>query len=133
MENLVKIVAVAGGSVLGYLFGGWTALLGVLAVFVVVDYATGWMAAAVEGKLKSKIGYTGIARKVGIGLVVSLAHFIDITLGTADMVRDGVIMFYLVNEVLSIIENLGRIGVPIPSVLRDAVEVLKKKGEKKNG
>src|SRR5690606_4744017 len=112
-----------------YLYGGWNALLGVLLAFVVADYLTGVAAAAVEGKLNSAIGFKGIAKKVGVFLVVAVAHLADTVLGDQSLIMDAAIFWYLANELLSITENAGRIGVPIPPVIARAVEVLRGKGE----
>lgn len=137
MENLWKYAAAGVGAVTSYAFGGWSALLGVLLAFVVVDYISGVTAAAVEGSagkgpgLSSSRGLQGIARKVFIFAVVAVAHLVDKTLGQAHILRDASVFFYLSNEALSILENIGRIGVPIPPVIMQAVEVLHRKGEAK--
>lgn len=128
MENLAKTIVAAFGAAISYLFGGWSALLGILLTFVIVDYATGVVAAAFEGKLRSKVGLIGIARKVFIFAIVAVAHQIDTILGDGHFLRDMAIFFYLANELLSIIENAGRIGLPIPGAIKKAVEVLKGKG-----
>ena len=131
MENLFKSAVAVGGAVVSYLFGGWSALLSILLTFVAMDYISGVLAAAKEGKLNSNIGLWGIARKVSIFVVVSIAHLVDTALGESHLFRDAVIFFYLANEVLSITENLGRLGAPIPPIIRQAVEVLRgKSGDK---
>lgn len=122
-------VVAAVGAALSYLFGGWNALLGVLLAFVVADYVTGVMAAAVDGRLNSAVGMRGIAKKVLIFLIVALAHLADTVLGDNSMIRDAAIFWYLANELLSIVENAGRIGVPIPPAISRAVEILRGKGE----
>ncbi|WP_019422684.1 phage holin family protein [Paenibacillus sp. OSY-SE] len=120
-------VAMAAGTT-SLLFGGWPLLLQVLVIIAVVDYATGVMAAGTEGKLRSSVGLIGIARKVFIFLIVAIAHQIDTVLGDQHLLRDATIFFYIANELLSIIENGGRMGVPLPPAIRQAVEVLKGKG-----
>ncbi|NGP59970.1 phage holin family protein [Paenibacillus thiaminolyticus] len=110
------------------LYGDWPSLLTILLIVVAIDYATGVMAAGAEGKLKSSIGLIGIARKVFIFMVVSVGHQVDSVLGDQHMLRDATIFFYLANELLSIIENGGRLGVPLPQALIKTVEVLKAKG-----
>jgi len=129
-DIVYKTIATAGGAAASYLFGGWSALLSILLTFAVLDYITGFLAAAKEGKLNSETGLWGIARKVAIFAVVAVAHMIDTALGDAHLFRDATIFFYLANELLSIIENAGRVGVPIPEVIRRAVDVLREKGEK---
>lgn len=126
----IKFLISVGGATASYLFGGWSALLNVLLVFVIFDYLTGIIAAGLEGKLSSRIGLRGIAKKVFIFVIVAVAHLVDQTLGDSHFFRDTTIFFYLANELISIIENGGRIGVPIPGVINQAVEVLKRRGEK---
>lgn len=127
MDKLFKGAAAAAGAAISYLFGGWPAMLGVLLVLVVVDYVSGFAAAALEGKLSSTVGYRGIARKLGIFALVAIGHLIDTAIGEGNMVRDAAIWFYSANELLSIIENMGRVGVPIPPVIQQAVAVLQGK------
>ncbi|MCL6660352.1 phage holin family protein [Paenibacillus amylolyticus] len=111
-----------------YFFGGWSGVLGVLLVFVILDYLTGIAAAGMSGKLESNVGMFGIARKVFIFAMVSVAHLVDGVLGDGHLFRDAVAFFYIANELLSIIENGGKLGAPIPPVIRQAIEVLKGKG-----
>lgn len=107
-------------------------MLNVLLTFVVLDYVTGFLSAAKEGKLNSEVGLWGIAKKVAIFFVVAVAHLVDTALGDAHLFRDAAIFFYLANELLSVIENAGRLGVPIPPVISRAVEVLRGKGGSEN-
>ena len=127
-ENIFKSICSIGGALASYLFGGWSALLGILLAFVIFDYVTGVIAAAIEGKLSSNVGLKGIAKKVGIFVIVAVANLVDRALGNAHIFRDATIFFYLANELLSIIENVGRSGVPIPEVIKKAVAVLQGKG-----
>lgn len=131
MENWFKPVVAVSGAAVSYLFGGWSSLLTILLTFVVFDYVTGFAAAAKEGRLNSEVGAWGIAKKVGIFAIVAVAHLVDTALGDAHLFRDAAIFFFLANELLSVIENAGRIGVPIPPVLQRAVEILRGKGEAK--
>ena len=131
MENVVKTVVAVGGATASFLFGGWSALLSILLAFVVIDYVTGFIAAALDGKLNSEVGWRGIAKKVAIFLVVAVAHQVDMALGGQNHIfRDAAIFFYLANELLSFTENAGRIGIPVPKKLLNAVEILREKGEK---
>ena len=104
-------------------------MLGVLLAFVVADYLTGLAAAWVKGELSSSVGMRGIAKKVCIFVMVAVAHLVDVALGEANFMRDATIFFYLANELISIIENSGRIGIPIPDALQKAVAILKGKSE----
>jgi len=134
VENAYKTLVAVVGAIGSYLFGGWPALLGVLLAFIIADYITGIMAAGAEGKLSSSIGFKGISRKVCIFVMVAVAHLVDRALGDAHIFRDAAIFFYLANELLSIIENSGRIGLPVPPMLTKAVAMLKgKSGEEAEG
>jgi toxin secretion/phage lysis holin len=114
------------GSVVSFLIGGMDSLMIILLCFVVVDYITGIIASAMEGKLSSQVGFRGIARKLLIFLLVAVSHLLDIAIGwDNDFIRDAVIFFYVANEFISIVENAGRAGVPIPMVLRKMIELLK--------
>lgn len=99
MENAIKVITGVAGASVSYLFGGWTALLGALLLFVVIDYASGIAAGVVEGALSSKVGYKGIARKVFIFAMVAIGHSVDQLLGGGQhFFRDAVIFFYLSNS-----------------------------------
>ncbi|MGN7760441.1 phage holin family protein [Paenibacillus sp. 22594] len=131
MDSIAKFLLPVFSVAASFFFGGWSALLNILLVFVVLDYVTGVAAAAKEGKLKSNIGLWGIARKIVIFAIVAVAHLVDQALGGNHLFRDAAIFFYLANELLSLIENAGRLDAPIPPGLRQAVEVLKgKSGDK---
>ena len=128
MDKIFQFIVAFGGAAASFLFGGWSALLSILLAFVVIDYVTGFIAAALDGKLNSEVGWRGIAKKVAIFLVVAVAHQVDMALGGQNHIfRDAAIFFYLANELLSFTENAGRIGIPIPERLLNAIEVLKQK------
>ncbi|MCM3145394.1 phage holin family protein [Brevibacillus sp. MER 51] len=129
MEHFFKTAFAIGGAVASFLFGGWSPLLTVLLTFVAIDYVSGMVAAGAEGKLSSRIGFLGIARKVFIFAMVAIAHLVDTALGDQHVLRDATIFFYLANELLSIIENAGRVGLPVPTPIKKAVDVLKGKGD----
>ena len=105
-------------------------MLNILLVFVVIDYITGVIASGIEGKLSSGIGMRGIAKKVFIFVIVAVAHLADQAIGDGSLLMDAAIFFYMANEMLSIIENTGRVGLPVPNILKQAVEVLKGKSDK---
>ena len=127
-ETIYTTGTAVTGAMVGYLFGGWSALLQVLLAFVVIDYLTGLLASSVEGKLSSKVGFKGIAKKVMIFLLVAVGHLVDKATGQGHIVADTVIFFYLGNELLSILENAGRTGLPVPDQIKNAVDILKNKG-----
>lgn len=137
MERLdvaFKTGAAILGGLAGLVFGDSIGLLVTLFWMAIIDYGTGIAAGYTEGTLSSKVGFKGIAKKVMIFVMVALAHQVDSALGTKNMFRDATIVFYMANELLSIFENAGRMGVPVPEQLTQAVEVLKgrsKKGEDK--
>ncbi|WP_019123331.1 phage holin family protein [Brevibacillus massiliensis] len=129
METTFKSIVAFGGAAASFLFGGWSMLLNILVAFVAIDYVTGILAAGAEGRLNSKVGRLGIARKVFTFLMVAIAHLVDTALGEQHILRDAAIFFYLANELLSILENAGRVGLPVPELVKRAVEVLKGKGD----
>lgn len=131
LDKTFKSIITVLGAVVGYLWG-WSPLLPILLVFVVLDYVSGMLASAVEGKLSSQVGFKSIPKKIMIFFLVAIGHLIDGLLGDNHMFRDAVIFFFLSNELLSIIENSGRMGLPIPSILTKAVDILKGK-EDNNG
>ncbi|OWR33029.1 holin [Saccharibacillus sp. O23] len=126
-EQIIKGAAAAIGAALGLLFGGWNMLLNLLLALVVVDWLTGLAAAWYRGELRSRVGFVGIVRKVAIFAVVGIAHLVDKGLGNLHMFRDAVVFFYLANELLSVIENMGKMGVPMPDILRNAVHIFESK------
>lgn len=126
MENGLKLVAGGAGAAASFLFGGWSAALGTLVFFVVADYVTGVVAAGGQGELSSKAGMKGISKKVFIFLLVAVAHHVDQYLGAGSTFRDGTVVFFVANEALSIIENAGRMGVPIPPKFEQMLEQLNK-------
>lgn len=129
METVFKTILGLSGAAASYLFGGWSGLLGILLLFVVVDYMSGVIASFFEGKLSSNVGRKGIAKKVFVFVIVAIAHAVDIVLGDGHLFRDAAIFFYIANELISITENAGRIGVPLPPGIQKAVEVLRSKGD----
>lgn len=126
---------VAGiGALVSYFYGGWSLLLQVLLALVVIDYITGIIASGVESKLSSSIGLKGITKKVFIFVMVAVAHLVDAALGNSgSILMDATIFFYIANELLSIVENAGRVGLPVPGILKQAVEILKGKSQPKEG
>ncbi|MBD0381273.1 phage holin family protein [Paenibacillus sedimenti] len=117
------------GAILTYSFGGWSEVFGFLLLAIVIDYVSGLAASIIEGKgLSSKEGFKGLFKKFFMILIVMLAHRIDILLGT-NIIMTGAIYFYLANELISITENYGRIGLPLPNGVKQVIQVLKNKGE----
>lgn len=139
--NKVFLTGIVGtvGSVIASFFGGWTASLTTLLIFMAIDYFTGLICAGVfhkspkteTGALESKAGFKGLCRKCGVMLLVLMGYRIDLAMGSS-YVRDAICIAFIVNEALSITENLGLMGVPIPAVITNAIDILKKKGSEKN-
>ena len=134
-SRFVAMIGAIGGFIAS-LFGGWDAVLSTLVLFMAVDYITGLIVAGVfhnsekteNGSLESRAGWKGLCRKGVTLLVVLVAHRLDLAMG-ASFVRDAVVIGFIVNETISIIENAGLMGIPIPPVIIRAVEVLKNKAE----
>lgn len=112
-----------------YLLGGWDVSLICLVVAIAIDYVSGIMKAFVMKELSSKIGIRGLLKKVGVLMVVMLAVIVDRVTGETGMIRNLVIYYFVANEGLSIIENLGQTGVPIPSSIKKALKALKKESK----
>ncbi|CAH1230644.1 hypothetical protein PAECIP111891_06708 [Paenibacillus allorhizoplanae] len=117
------------GAILTYSFGGWSELLSFFLLAMIVDYVTG-IGASIKEKsgLSSKVGFIGIFKKFLMAVVVVMAHRMDILLGS-NVIMTGSIYFYLANELISITENYGRIGLPLPTQVKQVIQVLKSKGD----
>lgn len=121
----VQAALAAVGGFLGWFLGGWDGFLYALLAFVVLDYLTGVLCAIADKKLSSEIGFKGIARKVLIFALVGVGNIIDSqVLSDSGAVRTAVIFFYLSNEGVSILENAGHLGLPIPEKLKAVLEQL---------
>jgi toxin secretion/phage lysis holin len=130
LDVLFKTLITGLGALSGFLWGEWSALLQILLAFTVIDYITGIIASGTEGKLSSQVGFKGIAKKVMIFVIVAVGHLVDKAIGEGSVVQNMVIFFYLGNELLSILENAGRVGLPVPEQIKNTVQVLKGKGDK---
>lgn len=135
VETIWGTVAGVFGLLTAQMFGECTSALNTLLTLMVLDYASGMLAAGINPNLalNSQKGFRGIARKVFILLIVALAHHVDLVLGTSEIMVIAV-WFYIGNEGLSIIENAAKAGVPIPDALKNSLEQLsheKKAREKK--
>lgn len=128
-EIFYKTITAGVGAIVGYIFGEWSVLLQILLAFVIIDYVSGLLASGVEGKLSSKVGFRGIAKKIMIFVLVAVGHLVDKAIGDGSMVQNAIIFFYLGNELLSILENAGRTGLPVPEQIKNAVDVLKGKSK----
>lgn len=123
----VSLFAVIG-SIVSFSFGIWQESLTLLVVCMAVDYISGVAASLKEKRgLSSVVGSWGLARKGLTLLVILIAHRIDQLIGGGDAVRSAAIFFYIGNELLSITENYGRIGLPLPTKLKEFIEIFKRK------
>ena len=128
-------IGVVGGFIAS-LFGGWDAALVTLVIFMGVDYVTGLIVAGVfhtsektpGGGLESRAGWKGLCRKGGTLLVVLVACRLDLVMGS-NFIRDAVVIAFIANETISIIENAGLMGIPIPAAIMRAIDILKNKAE----
>ena len=127
-------MAITGiGGWLGYFVGGVDGLMTTLIIFMVIDYITGLMCAVADKKLSSAVGFKGICKKVLIILLVGVAHIVDLhVVGTGQALRSAVICFYLSNEGVSVLENAGHLGLPIPEKLKDILAQLHNRSDKDN-
>lgn len=125
-----RAVLVGIGGTLGILIGGLDGLLIALLVFMTIDIITGVSRAVVEKTLSSRIMFLGLLRKCIIFLLVIVGHVVDAyVIGTGDAVRTMIIIFYIANDGLSILENSVALGLPVPEKLREILAQLREKGD----
>ena len=128
----IQLMLAAIGGWFGWFLGGADGFLYALIVFVAIDYITGVMCAIVDHKLSSEVGFKGICKKVLIFMMVGIGNIIDVqVLGQAGVLRTAVIFFYLSNEGVSMLENAGHLGLPIPAKLKDILVQLHSRSEDK--
>lgn len=128
----------AVGSAIATAFGGWDASFSTLLIFMAIDYMTGLLVAGVfhaspkseNGALESKAGFKGLVRKGLILVIILVACRLDLLLGV-NYIRDAACIAFIVNELISMIENFGLMGVPFPETVKNAIELLQKKGDDK--
>lgn len=128
------------GATIASLYGGWDAALQTLILFMAVDYVTGLIVAGVfhaspksrTGALESRAGWKGLIRKGETLLIVLVACRLDAVMATS-FVRDAVVIGFICNETISIVENAGLMGLPIPAALTKAVDILKQRSEEQKG
>ncbi len=136
-KNILAIFIGIVGATVTTLFGGWSAGLTTLIFFMTIDYVSGLLVAGVfktspkseTGALSSKVGYRGLCKKGMILLFVLIAYRLDLLIGT-DYIRDAAIIGFCVNELISIVENAGLMGIPLPPILIKAIDVLVNREDK---
>ena len=134
----MKVITGVGilGSLVTSIFGGWSEAMTTLFIFMVIDYITGLIVAGVfhkspkseNGALESKAGWKGLCRKGMILLFVLVGHRLDLVIG-ASYIKDAVCIAFIVNELISLIENAALMGVPIPQIMTKAIDLLQKAEE----
>lgn len=130
IQIIIDSIAGAVGAVLGFMYGEVTGLFWALIAFMALDYITGVIVAVIEKRLSSEVGFRGLAKKLMILVFVSLGHIADMyVLGGTPVAMSAVMLFYIANEGLSIIENAGNLGLPVPKKLKDIMVQLKKESE----
>lgn len=136
MKSIICTTIGIVGSGIAAIFGGWDVSLQCLLWFMAIDYVSGLVVAGVfhksekteSGSLESRAGFKGLCRKCAILALVLMAHYLDMVIG-ANFVRDAVCIGFIANEGLSILENVGLMGVTYPDAIKKALDVLTKKNE----
>lgn len=134
-ETLCTIIGVIGAFI-ARVYGGWDAALTTLVIFMAIDYVTGFIVAAVfhksektqNGALESKAGFIGLCKKGVVMLIVLMACRLDMVVGST-FIKDATVIAFITNETISIIENAAAMGVPIPSPIMQAIDILRKKSD----
>ena len=139
-QQIVAMIFGLIGGIFTTLFGGWSAGMTTLIIFMAIDYVAGLTVAAVfkrsdkseSGALESRAGWKGLAKKAMTLLFVLIAYRLDLLLNT-DYIRDAAVIAFCVNELISIVENAGLMGIPLPGVIIRALDVLREKSDFKEG
>lgn len=132
-DTICAVIGIMGSSVASF-FGGWDASLKSLVIFMVIDYISGLIIAGIfhtspkskTGALESRAGFKGLCRKGMALLFVLIGTRLDAVIGT-NYIRDAICIGFIANELISIIENAGLMGLPVPEVLEKAIDILKNK------
>lgn len=136
-EGICAAIGVTGGAIAAA-FGGWDDALITLVIFMSIDYISGLFVAGVfhksnkteTGTLESRAGFKGLCRKVATLFFVLIGYRLDLAIGV-DYIRNAVIIGFMANELISIVENAGLMGLPLPTVIKKAIDVLTTKAEQK--
>ncbi|CUU51213.1 phage holin family protein [Clostridium beijerinckii] len=135
-EKFLTLIGIVGGGI-SMAFGGWTTATTTLLIFMCIDYVTGFIVALIfknspktdTGGLSSKVGYKGLAKKVMILLFLLIGYRLDLTLNTS-YIKDGICIAFIVNELVSITENATLMGFPTPTIITNAIDILKQRSTK---
>lgn len=137
MREILCTISGFCGALVASLLGGWDASLATLVIFMAVDYLSGLIVAGVfhkskktdTGTLQSRAGWKGLCKKCMTLLFVLVAHRLDLAVGTS-YIREGVIIGFMANELISIVENAGLMGLPLPEIVTKAIDMLTEKTNK---
>lgn len=130
MEKLFNWISIMGGIIggtLAYWMGGWDTLLKTIVFLAVLDYITGWIKGIYHKQLSSEIGFKGLLKKIVMFIVIAVAYAIQLLVKEAIPLREVVIMFYIANEALSLLENAAEF-IPVPDKLKEVLLQLRDKG-----
>lgn len=134
MKDMICAGLGAVGGWISWLLGGWDSAVVTLLIFMAIDYISGLAVAGVfhasrktdSGALESRAGWKGLCKKAMTLLFVLIAHRLDMVIGTT-YIRDAVVIAFVANELISIVENAGLMGVPLPAVIERSIDLLQKK------
>lgn len=130
IQIIIDSIAGAVGAVLGFMYGEVTGLFWALIAFMALDYITGVVVASIEKRLSSEVGFRGLAKKFLILVFVAVGHIADTyILGGTPAAMSAVMLFYIANEGISIIENAAALGLPVPKKLTSIMEQIRNKSE----
>ena len=130
IQIIIDSIAGAVGAVLGFMYGEVTGLFWALIAFMALDYITGVVVAIIEKRLSSEVGFRGLAKKFLILVFLAVGHIADTyILGGTPAAMSAVMLFYIANEGISIIENAAALGLPVPKKLTSIMEQIRNKSE----
>ena len=133
IQAAIDGAAGAVGAVLGFMYGEVNGLFWALIAFMALDYVSGVLAAIADKRLSSAVGFKGIAKKLLILVFVAIGHIADTyVLGGTPVAMSAVILFYIANEGISVIENAAVLGLPVPQKIKNVLEQIKKKSGENN-
>ncbi len=130
MKETICAILSGISTALIYLLGGFDVALNCLLIAIVLDYVSGLIKAYNTKTLSSRIGFRGLLKKIGLLILVMVAVLVDRVTGNSGAIRTVIIYYFVANEGLSIIENLGEAGIPIPKFLKKSLKALKKENDK---
>lgn len=131
IQIIIDSIAGVVGAVLGFMYGEVNGLFRALIAFMILDYVSGVLVAIAEKKLSSAVGFKGIAKKLLILVFLSVGHIADTyVLGGVPVAMTAVMLFYIANEGISIIENAAALGLPVPKKLTSIMEQIRNKSER---